>query len=370
MTCSGIAPLTSCESSSTAACSCRLPMSRLVAGFRTVGGAGPGTVGPWRCRGGTRREGARGGGQAAGAARCAGTARQPAARTAARWRPQIGLLALVAVGSLRGPLGSGRERPSYPADLVDSLVLLLFLAMIAAGVLAVIALWPNRHLPVQARRARSWNLISPMAAVCCCGCSGTCWGWTVATATRTRSHLATPRRPRAAGPAGRAGGGAAGRGRCGRAGHGHDRGRPAPGRPAAPATRPRPGPSGWSGCRRHPRGPGARPRPAPGGDRRLGPHGTRPGRGRPARRPAEAPFEVRRQVLETSLARKASVHRLTGLFERAKFSQHAIGPADQDEAIAAPPGRPPGAGRGGRAGRAGRRPPGPPAGRSPEEDGR
>ena len=77
----------------------------------------------------------------------------------------VGLLALVAVGSLRGPLGSGRGRPSYPADLVDSLVLLLFLAMIAAGVLAVIALWPNRHLPVRARRAGSWNLILPMAAV-------------------------------------------------------------------------------------------------------------------------------------------------------------------------------------------------------------
>ena len=77
----------------------------------------------------------------------------------------VGLLALVAVGSLRGPLGSGRGRPSYPADLVDSLLLLLFLAMVAAGVLAVIALWPNRHLAGAARRAGSWNLILPMAAV-------------------------------------------------------------------------------------------------------------------------------------------------------------------------------------------------------------
>ena len=29
------------------------------------------------------------------------------------------------------------------------------------------------------------------------------------------------------------------------------------------------------------------------------------------------------------------MHRLTGLFERAKFSRHAIGEADRDEAIAA-----------------------------------
>ena len=29
------------------------------------------------------------------------------------------------------------------------------------------------------------------------------------------------------------------------------------------------------------------------------------------------------------------MQRLTGLFERAKFSQHAIGPAERDEAIAA-----------------------------------
>jgi hypothetical protein len=53
------------------------------------------------------------------------------------------------------------------------------------------------------------------------------------------------------------------------------------------------------------------------------------------RRPSEAPFEYAARVLETSLARPASVHRLTGLFERAKFSQHAIGPADRDEAVAA-----------------------------------
>ena len=77
----------------------------------------------------------------------------------------VGLLALVAVGSLRGPLGSGRGRPSYPADLVDSLLLLLFLAMLAAGVLGVIALWPDRHLARRRRPGGNWNLILPMALI-------------------------------------------------------------------------------------------------------------------------------------------------------------------------------------------------------------
>jgi hypothetical protein len=53
------------------------------------------------------------------------------------------------------------------------------------------------------------------------------------------------------------------------------------------------------------------------------------------RRPAEAPFEYAARVLETNLARPASVHRLTGLFERAKFSHHPIGEADRGQAVAA-----------------------------------
>ena len=76
------------------------------------------------------------------------------------------LLALVAAGSLHGPLGTGRGRPRYPADLIDSLLLLLFLAMVAAGVLAVWSLWPDLHLLRQRRRrAGSFGLILPMAAV-------------------------------------------------------------------------------------------------------------------------------------------------------------------------------------------------------------
>jgi Domain of unknown function (DUF4129) len=53
------------------------------------------------------------------------------------------------------------------------------------------------------------------------------------------------------------------------------------------------------------------------------------------RRPSEAPFEYAARVLETALARPDSVHRLTGLFERAKFSRHDIGEVERDQAIAA-----------------------------------
>jgi hypothetical protein len=67
------------------------------------------------------------------------------------------------------------------------------------------------------------------------------------------------------------------------------------------------------------------------------------------RHPAEAPFEYAGRVLEAALAptdrgtppefpgplRPHSVHRLTGLFERAKFSRHPIGQADREEAMAA-----------------------------------
>jgi hypothetical protein len=54
------------------------------------------------------------------------------------------------------------------------------------------------------------------------------------------------------------------------------------------------------------------------------------------RHPAEAPFEYATRVLEAALARSSSspVHRLTGLFERAKFSHHPVGEADRQEAIA------------------------------------
>ena len=59
------------------------------------------------------------------------------------------------------------------------------------------------------------------------------------------------------------------------------------------------------------------------------------------RRPSEAPSEYAGRVLRTALTpaagplRPDSVHRLTGLFERAKFSHHDIGEADRGQAIAA-----------------------------------
>jgi len=76
------------------------------------------------------------------------------------------LLGLVAVGSLRGPLGSGRGRPRYPADLIDSLILLLVLAMLAAAVLAAIAMWTDRRMiGRRPRRGGNLSLLLPMAAV-------------------------------------------------------------------------------------------------------------------------------------------------------------------------------------------------------------
>jgi len=51
------------------------------------------------------------------------------------------------------------------------------------------------------------------------------------------------------------------------------------------------------------------------------------------RRPAEAPFEYVERVLESLDASAASVHRLTVLFEWAKFSQHEPKPSMRDEAI-------------------------------------
>jgi hypothetical protein len=53
------------------------------------------------------------------------------------------------------------------------------------------------------------------------------------------------------------------------------------------------------------------------------------------RRPAEAPFEYLRRMLADLAVSGAAAHRLTDLFERAKFSQHAVGPEMKDEAIGA-----------------------------------
>jgi len=263
----------------------------------------------------------------------------------------VGLLALVAAGSLRGPLGSGRGRPSYPADLIDSLLLLVFLAMVAAGVLAVVSLWPGLRLDSQRRRrGSSFGLILPMAAVLVL--------WLL-------------------------------RDLLGLGEGGPDD--PPPSTLPAPSTLEVPDPPPQSGVvpwivagvalaamvtvvaaqlaadrrrRRPPKTPAERlvdllddtledlesepdPRRAVIAAWARMEHGLAAA-GLP-RHPAEAPFEYAGRVLEAALVptdrgtplgfpgplRPGSVHRLTGLFERAKFSQHRIGEGDREQAIAA-----------------------------------
>lgn len=63
-------------------------------------------------------------------------------------------------------------------------------------------------------------------------------------------------------------------------------------------------------------------------ERVLASHGLR-------RRPSETPLEYLRRVLGGLTQRAAAVERLTGLFEQAKFSQHAIDPSMKQGAIAA-----------------------------------
>jgi Domain of unknown function (DUF4129) len=76
------------------------------------------------------------------------------------------LLAVVAMGSRRGPLGRGEGRPTYPADLVDSLLALLLVGGLAAGVLAVIALLPDQRLRTpRARRGGYLTVLLPLALV-------------------------------------------------------------------------------------------------------------------------------------------------------------------------------------------------------------
>ena len=51
------------------------------------------------------------------------------------------------------------------------------------------------------------------------------------------------------------------------------------------------------------------------------------------RRPSEAPLEYLRRMLDDLAVRPEAVRRLTNLFERAKFSQHAVGMEMKEEAI-------------------------------------
>jgi Domain of unknown function (DUF4129) len=248
----------------------------------------------------------------------------------------VALLGLVAVGALHGPLGSGRGRPHYPADLVDSLLLLLFLAMLAAGVLAVVSLWPDRHLLRQRRRrGGSFSLILPMAAVLALWLLRDVLGLSGGRDDPPASTLATPSTVEVATPPDQPGvvplvvAGLALAAMVGIAVAQlvAERRRRRP--PPTPAERlvdllddtlddlerePDPRRAVIAAWARMERGLAAAGLP---------------------RHPAEAPFEYATRVLEAALARPSSVHRLTGLFERAKFSHHPVGQADREEAIAA-----------------------------------
>jgi uncharacterized membrane protein YedE/YeeE len=247
------------------------------------------------------------------------------------------LVGLVAVGSLRGPLGTGRGRPSYPADLIDSLLLLLFLAIVAGAVLAVVSLWPGRNLARARRRAGgNWNLILPMAAILLLWLFRDLLGLGAGdrdldptTTIPGASTLEVPDPPPDSGVVPLIVAGVALLAMIGIvvAQLVADQRRRRP--PRTPAERlvellddtledlerePDPRRAVIGAWARMEAGLAAAGLP---------------------RHPSEAPFEYAARVLETAFARPASVHRLTGLFERAKFSHHAIGQADRDQAIAA-----------------------------------
>jgi hypothetical protein len=262
--------------------------------------------------------------------------RQPKRRGLLPAVAAVALLGLVAVGSLRGPLGSGRGRPHYPADLVDSLLLLLLLAMVAGGVLAVVSLWPDRHLLAQRRRrGASLSLILPLAAVLglwllrdALGLGGSGDDPPASTyAPPSTLEVPTPTDQPGVVPLVVAGVALAAMVGIAVAQLVAERRRRRP--PPTPAERlvellddtledlerePDPRRAVIAAWARMERGLAAAGLP---------------------RHPAEAPFEYATRVLEAALARPSSVHRLTGLFERAKFSHHPVGQADRQEAIAA-----------------------------------
>ena len=247
------------------------------------------------------------------------------------------LVGLVAVGSLRGPLGSGRGRPSYPADLIDSLLLLLFLAIVAGAVLAVVSLWPGRNLARARRRAGgNWNLILPMAAILLLWLFRDLLGLGAGdrdldptTTIPGASTLEVPDPPPDSGVVPLIVAGVALLAMIGIvvAQLVADRRRRRP--PRTPAERlvellddtledlerePDPRRAVIGAWARMEAGLAAAGLP---------------------RHPSEAPFECVALVLETAFARTESFHQLPGRFERAKFSHHAIGQADRDQAIAA-----------------------------------
>jgi len=257
-----------------------------------------------------------------------------------------GLLAMVAAGSLRGPLGSGRGRPSYPADLIDSLLLLMMVAMLAVLALALVALLHGLGRPGDLRRrpfSIAWMLL-PAALIVAVwllrDLLGTDDAGDQASPTSTLAPPTTIELPAA---------------------------------PAGPGVVPLlvagiavlavvAVVAGQLQAERRRRRPPKTPAEhlaellddtledlegEPDPRRAVIAAWARMERGLAAaglpRRPAEAPFEYAARVLESAWSLElhqagrgpVSVHRLTALFERAKFSHHAIAAADRDEAVAA-----------------------------------
>jgi hypothetical protein len=246
------------------------------------------------------------------------------------------LLALVAVGAARGPLGSGAGRPAFPSDLVATLVLLLLVAGAAALVLAVVVLGPDRRmLPPRRQRNGIMAALLPLAFLLAVWLFHEPLGrlgerMRGGAPVSTLPVLEAPEPAVTPAPPGPlpllvAGLAVVAMAAIVAAGLLADRRRRVP--PRTPAERlvellddtlddierdPDPRRAVIAAWARMERGLAAAGLP---------------------RAPAEAPFEYVARVLAAFEVRPASVHRLTDLFERAKFSRHTIDHAMRQEAV-------------------------------------
>jgi hypothetical protein len=100
-----------------------------------------------------------------------------------------------------GRWAAGGAGPTTRPTWIDSLLLLLFLAMLAGAVLAVWSLWPDRHLLAAAPARGSFSLILPMAAVLPVAVPGPARAWasaddpTASTTAPPAPSRCRPRRP-------------------------------------------------------------------------------------------------------------------------------------------------------------------------------
>jgi Domain of unknown function (DUF4129) len=249
-----------------------------------------------------------------------------------------GLLALVAAGAARGPLRGGGGRPVFPADLVASLLALLLVAAVASLLLAVVVLAPDQRLRTPRSHRRSLlAALLPLALVLGLWLFGEPLGLLdrfrpggATTSTLPALDAADPPvQPADPGPLPLLVAGAAvvAMAAIVAAGLLADRRRRGPPRTATERLvellddtlddlerDPDPRRAVIAAWARMERGLAAAGLP---------------------RRPAEAPFEYVARVLAASPVRPDHVHRLTGLFERAKFSHHTIDQAMRGQALAA-----------------------------------